>query len=415
MVACIRTEIASRDADEQKRLFLYASLMRYGAETVPLRERAIDRLVLSALLGSTSGRVFKNGAIQKILKDGLSGLTLRPEIINESLSRLESQGKVVHVTERLKDAFFLPEQETNSLGEVIKSAEDTLGPVLSRLLENTEVLINHEVAQTICKKFLCLCFSRFGAAIAKGVVGQSAEHLSRSELVEAFDVATHEFNLSPDASETLRSRCLGFFKSADPNDRNLIFHLTQSFYFAQIIGLEQGSFSPLAEQAFSGARFYLDTNVLFTGLFPGDKGAAFSELLKAASTVGIQLTVSRATLNEACRVIADRTRDLPKIAAAIPSRLAERSSDEFVRQFYEQKGIRPDLSAEEFLADFENLPDIVRTRWGLQIVELTEKEMLRDRDLDEARSTLEQSCASVSKKRFRSTSSRSRSRSAALA
>jgi hypothetical protein len=173
----------------------------------------------------------------------------------------------------------------------------------------------------------------------------------------------------------------------------LIFRLTQSFYFAQLIGLEHEPFSPMAEQAFSGACFYLDTNVLFTGLFPGDNGAAFSELRKAASRVGIRLKVSRATLNEARKVVADRARELPKISASIPSKLGVKSSDEFVRHFFDQREIKPDLTADEFLAEFGNIPEIARTRWGIQMVELTEPEMIQGRNIEEAKLRLEECCA----------------------
>jgi hypothetical protein len=214
MVGRIRTELACDDAVAQKRFLLYASLMRYGAETVPLRERAVDQLVLSALLGSSVDNAFKNGRIQETLSKGMNGIKLRPELIKESLGRLEFQGKVNHITERSKDVFFLLEPEVKRLGDVIKSSEDTLRPVLSRLLENTETLVSPEIAQMICKKFLALSFAKFGASIAQGVVGQPAQDLSRSELIEAYAEATRTVNLSVDASETLRARCISFFKSS---------------------------------------------------------------------------------------------------------------------------------------------------------------------------------------------------------
>ena len=143
--------------------------------------------------------------------------------------------------------------------------------------------------------------------MAKTVTGQleSSDLLRNADASAAFDAAVAGVDLSSEALQTLEVRCIEFLKSGDPDDLKLKFCLSQGYYFAQLVGFQNGGFSPLAEEAFKGTCFYLDTNVLLYGLLPDrDDMAVFAELLTLAKRLGISLVVTEATIR---RLSASRT------------------------------------------------------------------------------------------------------------
>src|ERR1700734_4399539 len=102
------TAVTSEDELSQKRQLVYASLLRYAPETAPLRERIFDRLVIAALLGSDGKNAYRIGAVQSNLVFGANvPRNLRVERIQESLNRLQDQGKVELTQIRQRHAYYL--------------------------------------------------------------------------------------------------------------------------------------------------------------------------------------------------------------------------------------------------------------------------------------------------------------------
>jgi hypothetical protein len=68
-----RTEVGPNtvmiDQQQQQRL-VYASLMRFGNETISLRHRAIDQMVLNALAGTNPTNPKKIGEVQQTVSIG---------------------------------------------------------------------------------------------------------------------------------------------------------------------------------------------------------------------------------------------------------------------------------------------------------------------------------------------------------
>jgi hypothetical protein len=60
----------------------------------------------------------------------------------------------------------------------------------------------------------------------------------------------------------------------------------------------------------------------------------------------------------------------------VPAELAERSLDDFVTHFYEQRLANPDLTPEEYLHRFEKLSETIE-QWGVEIDDIVEDEMLK--------------------------------------
>ena len=166
---------------EEKRQVLYSSLLRYTAEVVPLRERALDRVVLGALIGSTEEEPYRVGKIQENLHFGSNAPEIRNDAIQGTLRRLETLDKVRHTLLRKNHAYYLAPQAEEDVREVIGSAEPLFNTVLGKILRDTDHLFNYETGAAVCRKFFFECFARFGQIIAKNVTGNiSHETLMRS-------------------------------------------------------------------------------------------------------------------------------------------------------------------------------------------------------------------------------------------
>ena len=158
------------------------------------------------------------------------------------------------------------------------------------------------------------------------------------------------------------------------------FHITQGYYFAQLIGFGDTKFELLTERAFNGTVLYLDTNVAILALLRNDRLAAqYDELLAVAGRLGIELRITRATVNEVRRVVADRVQQANKVFGALPTELIERSDDQFIAGFIDARSIDPELSPEQFFEPFEHVADVLK-KSGVVLVDLVEDELIKGRD-----------------------------------
>jgi hypothetical protein len=387
------------DVSQQQQL-VYASLMRFGSETHSLRNRCLEHVVMNGLLGTSVEAPLKIGEIQDKLHFGTHAPILRTEILREALKRLEKGGNVSSVLIKKKNAYFLTAAGAEFMNQAVVSAENLSRPVIARLLRHTDHLISGKLGAKICTDFICEAFARCGVGIAKDLQGQ-ADFPHPGDLAAAFDAAVNGIAVPDGARQTLEARCLALFKSRDLEDIKLIFYLTQGYYFAQLLGFDQKSFDPISDQAFAGAVFYLDTNVLLPGLLPGDGGRALVETLRVAKRIGIALRVTRASLNEARTVAADRLNELKRIQDKVPAELAEKSLDDFITHFYEQRETNPDLTPEQYLQAFETLPEVVES-WGVELDDIVEDEMLRGRQYADLGSRIQELAAKYRKGRTKS-------------
>jgi hypothetical protein len=125
--------------------------------------------------------------------------------------------------------------------------------------------------------------------IAKSVTGRlEREDLLRlPQIISAFKSACSGHSLSSAAVESLEARCSNFLRSTHPDDERLKLHLTQGYFFTQLLGIHADRFDPLAEQAFAGAVLYVDTNAVMPRLLRSDAAAIFDEMVTVAKQLGI--------------------------------------------------------------------------------------------------------------------------------
>lgn len=398
-MASMEVPIAIPSAEEQRQT-LYACLLRYTPEAGALRDRAMDRLVQTALLGSDEEHPYRIGRIQQNLTLGTQTLLFRPDLIQEALERLKAK-ELACQTELLKrHAYYLTPLASTELHEFLKSSQALFDPVVTRLLKDTSHLQSPDTCAAVCKAFMCEAFARFGAQFARIVTGQATpdEVLYLSGIKVAYQVVADKYQLSPEARETLAVRCFAFLRSVDPADVRLKFYLTQSYYFAQLIGLGDTTFDPVNEGAFRDSVFYLDTNVLFVGLYPNDgMHALFDELVSVAKRLGIELRVTRATINEVRRVVADRLTALKQLQDLVPTELIERTRDQLVLGFLEAKQMTASVTPEEYFEPINHLSDLIGERWSMVLVDRTEDEIIAGRDFVNASRVMQEDALSVRK------------------
>lgn len=373
---------------------IYASLLRYTAETAALRDRALERLVLSALSGSAEESPFRVGRIASQLTLGPDQPSIRTEIIQETLNRLIEAGKVQRTELKQRHAYYLTPVAVAELSKLLKAAEDLFSPVLDKLLENTSHHVSFDIGKAVCHEFISETFAQFGGHIARMSAGElePAAFARIADVAALFHRIAKSKQLSPESSESLLARCIGFLKSNSPEDVKLKFYLTQGYCFAQLLGLQDGKLNPLFAQTFSGSIFYLDTNVLLVGLLGSDGHIdQFNEMLKVAKRNSITLKVTRATINEIRNVAADRHSQIRTLLDEVPTELVARAEDQFFNAFLRAKKVNPNLSHEEFFEVFDHVSSTVSGQWGIEVQDEIEDEVLSGRDVTHVATVMQES------------------------
>ena len=367
---------------EEKRQVLYAAILRYSPEAGSLRERALDRLVLVALVESSSLAPLKIGQVQQLTRVAPGSPGLRMEIIQQALQRLMSRQKVAQTLLKKKNVYYLTDAGRDDTDKAAESARQLFQPVLARMLQNTSVFCEKGQGEIACRRFVSECFARFGQQIAKAVTGEfnGDQLLATVDVEAAFAAATASMTLSIDATQSLKARCIRFLRSNERDDQELKFRLTQGYYVAQLLDINTHDFNPIADDAFSGAILYIDTNVLIGRLLSDDRARLFNELVRIAQMLGIRLRVSRATVDEARWVAAGRLSGLDKVIECVPSEFVARTQDAFLDAFIEVKKLDPSVSAEDFRARFDTIPDLL-TECGIELHDVTSEDIVGRRDI----------------------------------
>jgi hypothetical protein len=362
---------------------VYASLLRFSPEAIPLRQRIVGRLVLLALEGSDTASPKRIGAIQDTIKFGSNSPELRVEILQDALDHLIAVGKVLQAEIKKRAAYYLTDEGKEEIFRVHDSAADLFAPVLAKLQIGTDPMLHTDVARRVYKNFICECFCNFGSQMARNTTREinSDQLVEVIDLDDAFRTAVGDIPLKLEWIESLRARCFSFIHSSAPEETCLKFALTQGYYLAHLLGLGATGFNPVAEDTFAESILYLDSNVLFVGLLSSfDRLHLFEETLAVAKRIGIHLRVTRATINEVRRVAADKRSQIELIVNKIPPELIERTRDSILEAYLERRTNHPQLTTEEFFQPFECLSQTISSRWGIEIIDLTADEIIGNRD-----------------------------------
>lgn len=381
----------------EKRQVIYSSLLRYSAEAIPLRQRVLDRVIRGALLGSTVTAPVTVGGIRKNLTAGGCALDLRDEVVQESLARLQGEGAVEHTEFRRKHAYYLSPAAETEVGGVLYERKQLLDAVVRRVFKDTEQYVAVDIVASVFRSFVFDCFARSGRTLALAAVGRvdGSDVLRTVDAREAFDQAVATCALSQEQRESIESRCFSFLTSKEPLDVQLRFELTQGYYFTELLGVDDAAFSPLSEQAFSGAVFYCDSNVIMTGLFlPEEEEREFAEVLAIARRIGMKLRVTRATLNEIFDAVTSRLPSLEHVVHIVPAGLMRRVRDQVVVAFLRRREEDARVTPREFVSLLDTLDEKITDEWKIEIDERTEDALLHGRSAEREEQVIDEAAVS---------------------
>jgi predicted transcriptional regulator len=362
---------------EEKRNTIFASVLRYQTEVIPLREKLLEKVVLASLIETSENSPLRLGRIRSNLSAISVVSNLRDNVIQETIDRLIKNEKVQKGEVRTRNAYFITQKGEEEVSSQIKTYTDILEKVLRNLLKDTEQFISYDLASKVCKNFIFQCFAEYGQLIAKQVCNVNGNDNYKLINVDAiFENATKKIDLEYETKESLKARCVKFLKSKDVDIEKLKFFLSQGYYFTQLLGIETNNFDPLNAEVFKNSCFYVDTNVLILGIVEdyNEEIGAFDELLGIAKKIGIEIKISNATIEEALKVIEDRKSRIKTIVNKLSPALYEKTKDQFLLTFVEIFEKNPEFTVEEFFEPFNNLEEYISNRWNLKItnIELTE-------------------------------------------
>jgi hypothetical protein len=369
--------------NDERRQILFSALLEHEKATIPLRERALERVILGGMIGSSDETPYRIGIIQNNLSFGSKAAHLRTDVIQHILDRLIKEDKVQQTLLSKRHAYYLTPKASEEINSAVKKNAELFDSVMKRLLRGTEDLIEFERGSAICRTFICESLARFGHNIAMTVVGRAKreELTQRQDVQAAFAAAIEGENLSKEVKDEFESIFISFLKSREPEDERLKFYVTQGYYVAQLLGLENSHFNPLAESAFTGSVFYLDSNILIRGLLSSrEQSAFFNELVRVAKLFGLELRVSHETIGETIEAVSDRLKDLKRIVSGLSSEVIKYTDNYIVCGFLEACESNPTLDPSTYFEPFQRLEQVLVNEYSIIIDNRVEEEIIDGRD-----------------------------------
>ncbi len=362
-----------------QRQIVYSSLLKFSPETASLRDRALDRVVLGALLGSTIEKTLQQGEVQRNLHFLKNGPSIRDAVVHETLDRLIRDGKVEKSEHKKRRVFWLTKKGSDEVSHTVAMAGSLFDDAFKEILQNTGQYFSAEQGAMFCRSIILECFARIGRDLAKSVIDSSSNeiHFTQSRIYDVVLAALAKSSLAQDAKDSLCSRIYAFFCSRSSAATRLKFHLTQGFYFTELLGFDSGGFNPLSEHSFQGSVFYLDTNVLLHAIFEhGGDHNAFGEVVRLANKVGITLVATRATLDEIRNTAIEHIGQIRQFYGRLPERLTDKTKDSFFLSYQWHVEQNPNFTLDDFLNRFLSLDTLLRDQCKIEIDERNVDEIL---------------------------------------
>lgn len=320
----------------EKRALVFATRMRFSAESQVIKDTAIDKLIERQLYilhneeGVTSHEIEQQEAI--CLPDETPVITRLD--VEKSLKRLEDSNKIVSKTISNQVKYRLSEQALQEHQEIQESTEKRFSQIMARLFKNAPEGIQPYYAPFL--ECLCIIFSQLGETyvrLIKGDVG--LDELLRSPIIRQASQAV--IKKCPSIDKVLfKSAVLSFFQDTHPDYDLIKWNMAQNYYVAKALGLDPSGHI-LSKEVFGGAVFYLDTNVLINALEPKARHhGTFKAFSKACKSLQIQLHTCQISLDELRRVVDRHCQLIEKVADQISDDIAPKIRGEFFRIYREQ-------------------------------------------------------------------------------
>jgi hypothetical protein len=353
----------------QKRHVLLTSRIRFGAEFKFPRQKVVDKMIENALFVARSDEWFTPTHVLQAFKE-IGGLpTLRLLEVEGGLDRLLKAGLVESRGTWPRLAYRLSGTAWKEVETEFKEVSDRLHRVLISLY--ADVLDGEDplVLAPFFLEFVCEIFSALGAQWASYLKGAPIRSFIDFEAVEKISQRMlYRHKVPKNLHSDVRRRSVYFFEHTDPDHALIKFSLGQTFYVAQLLGIEDKDY--LSEELFSGGTLFLDSNVLVPALLEGARHhAVFRELQKVCKRLNINLKALRPTVDEVRRVAADQEKIAPKLYDRVPESLALSIRGDFFYAYLERKKVNAETPVQDLFQPFHELADTLRSELEIEVVD----------------------------------------------
>lgn len=350
-----------------KRQLLTSFRMRFAPEVQQTRENLTDSFIQQVLFMSETG--FTVSGIQHnlntILKVNITG-----GAIFESVGRLVTNKKVEEYEDILEGVkqkgkktvlYKLQPPARKIIEKQGTESTNRLNSVCKRLFEDAEK--GWEAYVEPFFKFLSSVFYQLAGENYRMIRGE----LSQSELTASpafssalkfvkHDLKSLDLHLFENATEA-------FFRDPDPDYAAIKWNMAQNYYALRIIGLDKQF---LAEEVFTNAKFYLDTNVIISALEPGEPHhKAFLSLCKVCEKIGVEVKVFGITLEELDRFIAHSRDMIANVIEQIPEETACKISSVFFEVYIEKKKSGQPLDLDDVFENFKSPEEKLKDSYNI--------------------------------------------------
>lgn len=315
-----------------KRAMLLSTKMTFTPNIQPIKETAIDTII-EQLLFLHHNEVNDAEMISKIIADENDGVTLNIFDIKNSIDRLKSKKRIYFSDEQYNLSDY-------SLREISRLQEQAIGQINSvsgKLFQNQEC--GAESCVEAFLKCLAIIFSRLGEEtlqVIKGDITKIKKPIT-SYISDAITTIRTEFS-SVDINLFGKS-IASFFETIDPEYNIIKWNMAQNYYISKAVGLDPDR-TLISNELFTGAIFYLDTNILIAALNPRDKlHASFKALAKICTDLKISLKASTISISELTNWVLYQRTLLTKVTDQIPTSMSSTINSTFYEDYIEKSKI----------------------------------------------------------------------------
>lgn len=336
---------------------------RFSPETQPVKEQAIDRILEQNLLlaDSDSGLSFKDIRSLVDLTVGEPLSVFGDRELAESLGRLRTAGRVQRIDQK-EERYALTESAAAEAYQRETEAQSRTSRIVAKLFETAPG--EPRAYETSFLDALATIFSELGESYVQLIKGDANLNsvLSPRTLSRVTATIQRKYHLS-DGRDFFK-RLLRFFTDEDPDYNVVKWNMTQNYFVARILGLDQAD-RLLSDEVFECADFYLDTNVIINALEPEARHhRSFNTLSTACRKLDAKLSFCRISLDELRRVVDHRRSLLGNVGNQVPKELEDRVSGVFYRLYREYMKSHEIADFDEIFAKFYDARRILTEEIG---------------------------------------------------
>jgi hypothetical protein len=294
-----------------------------------------------------------------------AGSTIDPHDLRKGLRRLEKSGRLALVRYSGDVRYCIGEDAAQDAMRAATDTEQYLTRVLDELFHSDRVTSNRYRESFLA--VLAHLFAELGEESIELISGKRRP-LPPPGRIEAqvASIVSSEGNSGIDA-KVLERVLTEFFRKEDLHFDFVKWHLAQSLFIAKVLGLDESG-QLLSKELFSGARLYIDTNVLIPGLDESDPDhCLFLALCSVCKQLDIELVVSSATLEELERWVKAQADTLSKVVDLIPAELESKLSSPFLERYRVLQAEGIEITTDALCAKYIDAPEKLVRKWGFEI------------------------------------------------